>query len=466
MQVFLASIPLEGRAIVVVGGGDMGVAKARLASKTPATLRWFAPDLEPCALPVGVPAPERRWPEAADVANAALVFIAADDEAAVGRCAALARAAGALVNRVDQPSGSDFHTPALVDRGDIVVGIASGGAAPLLSRAIRAKVEAAIPPGAALLARLARQLRPVVKQAVADGARRRRFWEMALQGEPARLAEAGRESEARRAMLRLLNAQTPSQDEGARGVVHIVGAGPGDPELLTLKALRVLQDADVIVHDRLVPEAILDYARRDARRIYVGKRKGDHSVPQDEIESLLIDEARAGRRVVRLKGGDPFVFGRGGEELAALEQAGVETHVVPGVTAALGCAAAAGLPLTHRDHAHAVTFVTARPKAEGEPVDWSRFTDPGQTLAVYMGSDVAADVARGLLQAGRSPETPAAVVRNGGSAGQAVCKGRLAELERLVEATGPDGPAILFIGDTAALARADRTAEAMREHAA
>lgn len=240
---------------------------------------------------------------------------------------------------VDKPHLSDFQTPALIDRDEVVIGIATGGSAPILARDIRTAVEGVLPAGLANVARLARELRDTVKASVPDFMARRRFWEKAFRGPAATLAAEGRTAEARREMLRLLNSAAPEQ-----GVVHIVGAGPGDPELLTLKALRVLQDADVIIHDRLVPEAVLERARRDAKRLYVGKARGEHSVPQDQIEALMIAEARAGHRVVRLKGGDPFVFGRGGEELDAMRAAGVPVFVVPGVTAALACAALAGIP--------------------------------------------------------------------------------------------------------------------------
>ena len=241
----------------------------------------------------------------------------------------------------------------------------------------------------------------------------------------------------------------------AAGVVHIVGAGPGDPELLTVKALRLLQSADVVVHDRLVSDAVLAHARPDARRIYVGKARGDHSVPQREIEGVLIAEARAGRTVVRLKGGDPFIFGRGGEELAALQAAGIEAHVVPGVTAALGCAAAAGLPLTHRDHAHALTLVTGRPKSDGPGVNWCDLAGEGRTLAVYMGVDAAHEITRELLASGVRADMPVAVVEHGTLPTQRVFKGRLGQLDELVEAGLVAGPAMLFIGETAALAVAD-----------
>jgi uroporphyrin-III C-methyltransferase/precorrin-2 dehydrogenase/sirohydrochlorin ferrochelatase len=453
MRVFLASVPLEDRRVVVVGGCEAGVAKARLASKTCATVQWFAPDHRPDAadIPVGVAAPEPRSPTAEEFAGAALVFIGLEDETEAKALADAARAAGAkLVNVVDRPHLSDFQTPALIDRDEVVVGVATGGSAPILARDVRARVEAVLPPGLSVLARLSREIRDTVKAAVPEVQTRRRFWEKALRGRAADLAVAGKEAEARREMLRLLN----SADEPQVGVVHIVGAGPGDPELLTLKALRVLQDADVIVYDRLVSEAVLDYARRDARRIYVGKAKGDHSVPQREIERIMIAEAKAGHRVVRLKGGDPFVFGRGGEEVESLEAAGVETHVVPGISAAMGCAASAGVPLTHRDHAQAVTFVTGQPKVDGPPVDWSSMAGENHTLAVYMGVGAARSIASNLIDAGRDPSTPVAIVENGTRPDERVVKGRLSDLYALIEAGLVDGPAMLFIGETAAFAKA------------
>ena len=256
-----------------------------------------------------------------------------------------------------------------------------------------------------------------------------------------------------------LNVVALGGGEGAvAGVVHIVGAGPGDPELLTLRALRLLQEADVVVHDRLVPEAILALASPAARRIYVGKARGEHAVAQRDIEAILVAEARAGRRVVRLKGGDPFVFGRGGEELEAVRAAGVEAHVTPGVTAALGCAAAAGLPLTHRDHAHALTFVTGRPRTDGPGVNWCDLAGEGRTLAVYMGVDAAQEITRELLGAGVRPDMPVAVVEHGTLPSQRVFQGRLGQLDTLVEAGLVAGPAMLFIGETAALALADPAA--------
>lgn len=456
MRVFLASIPLDQTRVVVIGGGEPALAKLRLFTGSPADLVWFAPDGAPVGpgAPQGGPAAIERLPTAADLAGARLIFIAVEDAEVAVDLAALARAAGAQVNVVDRPALSDFHTPALIDRDEIVIGVATGGSAPILARDVRSRIEAVLPQGLANVARMARELRDTVIASVPDFMARRRFWEKAFRGPAADLAAAGRTAEARREMLRLLNAAGQVRTGPEQGVVHIVGAGPGDPELLTLKALRALQDADVIIHDRLVPTAILDRARRDAHRLYVGKSRSHHSVPQGEIEQLMIDEARKGHRVVRLKGGDPFVFGRGGEELEAMRAAGVPVFVVPGVTAALACAASAGIPLTHRDHAQAVTFVTAQAKPGGVEADWSRLAGPNHTLAIYMGADRAEETAAKLIAAGRAGSTPVAVVENGSRPDERVLTGRLDELGALVRGASLTGPALLFVGETAAFSAA------------
>lgn len=455
MRVFLASIPLTDVRVAVIGGGEAAIAKLRLFCASPATVSWFAPGgtADRREWPQGAPEPVLRAPNAADLEGARLVFIAVDDAADAARLAALARAAGAQVNVVDRPALSDFQTPALIDRDQVVVGVATGGLGPILARDVRSRVEAALPAALGPLARLAGELRETVKSSVPDFLARRRFWERAFRGRAADLAVKGREAEARREMLRLLNLAAPEA-----GVVHIVGAGPGDPELLTLKALSALQDADVVIHDRLVSDAVLERARRDARRIYVGKAKGDHSLPQREIEALMIAEARAGHRVVRLKGGDPLVFGRGGEELEALRAAGIEAHVIPGVTAALACAASAGMPLTHRDHAQAVSFVTAQPKPGGEAAHWGSLAAANHTAAIYMGAGLADQVAANLIAAGRAPSTPVAVVENGTRPDERVLTGRLDDLGALVRRHQVTGPAILFVGEVAALAEAARPA--------
>ncbi|WP_396593486.1 siroheme synthase CysG [Brevundimonas sp. R86498] len=442
MRVFLASIPLPGTPVIIIGDGEAACAKARLFEGSGAALKWFAgPDI-----PAGDPR-IARWPSAEDLAGARLVFIGLADRDRAAEFARLGRAAGAQVNVVDQPGLSNFHTPALIDRDGVVIGIATGGVAPVLAREVRSRVEAALPQGLDRLARLAAEIRDTVIATLPDFMTRRRFWETAFRGAAADLAVEGRTAEARREMLRLLN-----RPETGQAAVHLVGAGPGDPELLTLKALRALQDADVIIHDRLAPTAVLDRARRDARRIYVGKRRGEHSVPQEEIAALMIAEARAGHRVVRLKGGDPFIFGRGGEELEAVRAAGIAVIVVPGITAALGCAATAGIPLTHRDESLALTLVTAETRPGAPGPDWSTLASPNHTLAVYMGVAGAASVQSGLIEAGRAPDTPVAVIENGSRPDQRVLTGRLDGLARLVAREQVVSPALLIIGEVAARA--------------
>ena len=456
MRVFLASIPMDGARVVIIGDGEAALAKLRLFQKTPADLVWFAPGgapVGPGALQGG-PQAIQRLPVAADLHGARLVFIAVEDTHLALELAALARAVGAQVNVVDKPGLSDFHTPALIDRDEVVIGVATGGSAPILARDVRSRIEAVLPAGLTEVAKLARDLRDTVIASVPDFMARRRFWEKAFRGPAADLAASGRTAAARREMLRLLNAASEMTTGPDQGVVHIVGAGPGDPEQLTLKALRVLQDADVIIHDKLVPDAILDRARRDAHRLYVGKSRSNHSVPQDQIEALMVAEARKGQRVVRLKGGDPFVFGRGGEELEAMRKAGVPVFVVPGITAAIGCAASAGIPLTHRDHAQSVTFVTAQEKPGGVAPDWQRLAGPNQTLAVYMGAGRAAETAASLIEAGRDPQTPVAIVENGSRPDERVINGALADLGGLVARANLTGPALLFVGECAAFSAA------------
>ncbi|MCG8442620.1 MAG: siroheme synthase CysG, partial [Caulobacterales bacterium] len=404
MKSFPAFFPMDGRRLAVVGGGELARRKIRLAAKTPARIEVYARVIDPAVREefAGRAVFIDREPSAEDVRGAALVIIAALDRAEAEGLAARLRPAGAPLNVVDQPDLCDWTTPAIVDRGDIVIGVASGGTAPVIARDLRARIEALAPQRIGRLAAFAGAARDRVKAAIGDEAGRRRFWERFLRGPAAAHVLAGDEPAAQAQLQRdLARADAP-----AAGMVHIVGAGPGDPELLTLKALRVLQDADVIFYDSLVGGDVLDLARRDARREFVGKRKSNHSVPQAAIHDRMIAAARAGERVVRLKGGDPFIFGRGGEELEALRDAGVEAEVVPGVSSALAGAAAAGAPLTHRDHAQAVTFVTGHAK-DGEPdLDWPALARGNQTVVVFMGVGAAGSIAARLIAAGRAPSTP------------------------------------------------------------
>lgn len=449
MRQLLVSYPLEGRRVLIAGGGELARRKARLLAGSPARLEVYAPRLDPAfAAELGARiVHEPKVPTPADFQGAALAVVAEEDEVLAAHLADAARKAGVPVNVVDRPDISDWHMPALVDRGDVVIGIATGGAAPVIARDLRARIELVVPKGVGLLAEAAKTLRDRIARSFPDQDSRRAFWERALRGKAARRADEGDAAGARAALIDAMATQ-----EAPRGVVHIVGAGPGDPELLTLKAARLLQDADVIFHDALVPPAVLDLARRDAERIHVGKRRGVRSAKQDDIHALMIAAAAAGKRVVRLKGGDPFIFGRGGEELDALEAADVEAYVVPGVTSALGCAAAIGAPLTHRDHAQAVTFVTGHAAGQhmdaGEPdLDWPALAKANQTVVVYMGVATAARIAERLIAAGRDPSTPVAVVENGTRPDQKVAHGRLEDLGLIVVANEFLGPAVLIIGE-------------------
>ncbi len=353
------------------------------------------------------------------------------------------------VNVVDAPQLSTFIMPAVVRRDPVTVAISTGGAAPVLARAIRARIEALLPANLGRLARFADGFRGAVKATHGDETGRRRFWERFFAGPIAAAVLAGDERWAREKMLDAVN-RRPAQDERA-GSVALVGAGPGDADLLTLRAVRLLEEADVIVHDRLIGPDVLDRARRDAERIDVGKRPGSAAMSQDRINAILLREARAGRRVVRLKGGDPFIFGRGGEEAEYLRRHGVHVSIVPGITAATGCAAVAGIPLTHRDQVQALTFVTGQGR-DGEPeVDWAALARGRQTIVVYMGRAAAGRIAGRLMAAGMDPATPAAMIVNGTLADQRVETAPLARLGALVAADGDGGeragPTLFVIGE-------------------
>ena len=449
MRQFPAFFNLEGARIAVFGDGDEAARKLRLLVSSEAELILIGGFDDPALAAefygrvVVLPRAEMR----AGLQGARLAIIAETDPAHRAEALAAVRAAGIPVNVVDQPEDCDFTVPSILDRGEIVAAIGSGGSAPVLAKSIRARLEALVPQRAGDLAALSRSLRPFVTSAIPDKTARRRFWERALAGPAAEAAYAGDLDRAET----LLRADA-SAGVSARGVVHIVGAGPGDPELLTLKALRLIQEADVVYYDRLVGPEILTLIRRDADRVPVGKSKGDHSVPQPEIHARLVASAREGLRVVRLKGGDPFIFGRGGEELEAVRAEGIEAHVVPGISSALGCAASAGVPLTHRDHAQTLTLVTGHAKAGGVPdLDWPALARPGQTVVVFMGVDTAPQIAERLMAAGRSPKTPVAVIENGTRADELRVFGTLAELPFLIEEEGIRGPALLIIGEVAGL---------------
>ncbi|MEH6808089.1 MAG: siroheme synthase CysG [Hyphomonas oceanitis] len=463
MRQFPAFFNLDNASVVVFGGGEEARRKVRLLAATPARITVIVSKIDPgfaeeFAGRVTIAPPEHAGP-ALDVARFAIVANRLDANAE--KAITMARQYGVPLNVVDHPELCDFTVPSIIDRGDVVAAIGTNGSAPVLAKAIREKLEALLPKRIGDLAALASRLRPDVKAAIPDSKARRRFWETALTGPTADLAYAGDLEGAEAAMRAQL-----ASGIAAEGIVHIVGAGPGDPELMTLKALRLIQEADVVYYDRLVSDEILSLIRRDADRVPVGKSKGDHSVPQETIHELLIASAQEGKRVVRLKGGDPFIFGRGGEELEAVRAAGVAATVVPGISSALGCAAAAGLPLTHRDHAQSLTFVTGHARAGGVPdLDWASLARPAQTVVVFMGVGTSATIAEKIIAAGRAPSTPVAVIENGTRDNEIRVFGTLAELPHLIQRAGIKGPALLVIGEVAGLP-AEAITQAFKEHVA
>jgi len=427
---------LAGRKVVVA---DEGLAADRRAE----TARSAGADVVRLAVTATV----------ADFRGATAAFIATgtlEGDTALQR---IAKAAGVPVNVADRPALCDFILPAIVDRDGVVVAISTGGASPTLASILRGRIEAALPERIGALAKLAKTFRAQANALIPDPARRRGFWRRLVEGPAARLALAGDEAGARRVVLGELDAVR--RRLSPVGIAHIVGAGPGDPDLLTLRAAQLLQEADAILHDELVPAAILGRARRDAELVSVGKRKGSAGWAQADIEAELVRRVRAGQTVVRLKAGDPFIFGRGGEELDALRAAGLPVSVVPGITAALGCAASVGIPLTHRRLASAVTFVTGH-GAEGREAAWPALAASGHTLAIYMGATEASAVRDRLLDAGTDPTTPVAIVENGTRPDERVSVGRLSDLARLAatHTRSEAGPSLIIVGEVAGLAAA------------
>jgi len=455
MNYFPAFFDLRDRPALIVGGGEAAARRLRLLRKAGARVTVVAPRIGAeiaVAVVEGAATLRQRGFVSGDVNGQIAVFAATGLAEVDARVAEAARAAGVPVNVADRAELSSFIVPAIVERDPVVIGISTGGAAPVLASRLRDAIERLLPARLGRLADFADSFRSAVKATVPSAPLRFRFWDRFFDGPVADQVLAGNETGARERMLTLVNGR--GANEPPRGGVAIVGAGPGDPDLLTLRGLRLIQRADVVVYDKLVGPGVLDLVRRDAERIYVGKGKGDHSKSQDEINALLAELALAGRRVVRLKGGDPFIFGRGGEEVAYLRQRGVPVELVPGITAALGCAAAVGIPLTHRDHAQAVTLATGQGK-DGEPeLDWATLARLDQTLAIYMGVGTAGRIAARLIAHGLDPATPVAVIENGTLPNQKAVYGRLSGLGWLVRQSGIAGPALIVIGRVAALADA------------
>jgi len=453
MQYLPIFVDLKGRACLVVGGGEVALRKTRLLISAGGEVTVNAPTLVE-----GLAALERQGRighasgrfEPGLLEGRYLVIAATDSRSVNAEIFRAAETTGMLVNTVDDPTRCSFIVPAIVDRSPLVVAVSSGGAAPILARRIRQWLESALPSGVSILARLSGELRQRVKDRLVSLTARRRFWEQQLGGEFARLAMAGEERAARRVFNLAIES---GRADASLGQVSLVGAGPGDPSLLTVRAMQRLGEADVVLHDRLVSPAVLALARRDAEVIAVGKHTGGGGHNQDEINAMLVRYGQRGHRVVRLKGGDPFIFGRGGEEAAALQAAGVPCEIVPGITAALGCAAATALPLTLRGTSQAVTLLTANGGDTSPPPDWSAIAKLGHTLAIYMGVGRATEISARLIQHGRPGSTPVAIIQEGTTPRQRVLRGQLRSLADLIDAHAVRAPTLIVIGDVAALTR-------------
>ena len=441
---------LQGGRVLVVGGGEIALRKARLLADAGAALRVVAPEVDgqlaALAREGGGEVLVRGY-QASDLDGCRLVIAATDDSALNAQVSAEAQARSLPVNVVDAPALCTVIFPAIVDRSPLVVAVSSGGDAPVLARLIRAKLEAWIPSAYGELAGLAARFRHKVKALYPDVNQRRGFWESVFQGQVAERQLAGQGAEAER----LLQAMVDGAPVQQGGEVYLVGAGPGDPDLLTFRALRLMQQADVVLYDRLVAPAIIEMCRRDAERIYVGKRRADHAVPQDKINRLLVDLARQGKRVLRLKGGDPFIFGRGGEEIEELADEGIPFQVVPGITAASGCSAYGGIPLTHRDYAQSVRFVTGHLKDGTSNLPWNDLVAPAQTLVFYMGLVGLPTICAELIRHGRAASTPAALVQQGTTRNQRVFTGTLADLPALVARHEVHAPTLVIVGEVVQL---------------
>jgi uroporphyrin-III C-methyltransferase/precorrin-2 dehydrogenase/sirohydrochlorin ferrochelatase len=348
-----------------------------------------------------------------------------------------------LVNVVDSPDLCSFIFPAIIDRSPIVAAVSSGGAAPVLARLLRAKIETIIPPTYGRLAHLAERYRDDVKKLIKEPAQRRIFWENIFQGSVAELVLAGNNEIAEQQLQQSLIKQ---KDTITQGEVYLIGAGPGAPDLLTFRALRLMQQADVVVYDHLVSPEIIDLARRDSEKIYVGKQRDKHTLPQESINTLLADLAKAGKRVVRLKGGDPFIFGRGGEEIETLMQQGISFQVVPGITAASGCSAYAGIPLTHRDHAQSCTFVTGHLKNNSINLNWTQLAEPNQTIVIYMGLIGLEKICQSLIDHGSPKDLPIAMIQKGTTSNQRVITGTLETLPTTIANMDIKPPTLIIIG--------------------
>ena len=451
MTYFPVFFDLAKQQVLIVGAGEVALRKVALLERSGAAITVVAPQIHPeleARAAAGAISLNVREFVPQDLDGMRLVIVATSRRAINRWIAKLSDSRGIPVNVVDDREASRFIVPAIIDRDPVLVAVSTGGTSPVLARRLRERLETLVPTKIGEFAGWLQTLRRPARRRLRDIDARRKFFEQLIDGPAAARFVAGDTHGARRIAHQLL--ATNSGFRSAPGEVTLVGAGPGDPELLTLKALRALQDADLILHDRLVPQAILDLARRDAARISVGKAAGSVGSTQAQINSLLIEHAQQGKRVVRLKGGDPFIFGRGGEELEALAQARINFSVVPGITAAVGCAAYAGIPLTHRNHAHSVTFVTAH-TGDGREPDWRALATPGSTAVFYMGLARVQQIAEKLMEHGAAASLPAAIIAQGTLQNQRVIAATLATIGDASSRANMESPALLIVGEVVSL---------------
>lgn len=451
MDFFPIFLDVKNRTSLVIGGGEIAARKVTLLLKAQGKIRVISPEL--CtelrsALEKGLIEHVSREYRSDDLDDAYLVIAATDNADVNQQVSEQAKARHLPVNVVDQPELCTFITPSIIDRSPVVAAISTGGASPVLARLIRSRLETLIPAGYGRLAEFANRFRDKVKARFDNSNDRRLFWEKILQSGVAERIFSGHLEEAEVSMQRALEA---SGEHDNIGEVYLVGGGPGDPDLLTFRALRLMQQADVVVYDRLVAAPVLEMTRRDAERIYVGKERDQHAMRQEEINQLLVDLAKQGKRVVRLKGGDPFIFGRGGEEIDTLSAEGVPFQVVPAITAASGCAAYSGIPLTHRDYAQSVTFVTGHLKDGSINLNWNQLAQPHQTVVFYMGLVGLPVITQKLIEHGVSPQMPIALIQQGTTEKQRVFTGTLSNIQEIVDREQPKPPTLIIVGEVVEL---------------
>jgi uroporphyrin-III C-methyltransferase/precorrin-2 dehydrogenase/sirohydrochlorin ferrochelatase len=452
MKLLPIFLDVKDQPCLVVGGGEVAARKVALLRRAAAHVTVIAPRL--CASLAELAQSNAIAHKAIQFASVNvsdfMLIVAATDDLAVNReVSEAARARGIPVNVVDQPTLCSFVMPSIVDRSPVIIAVSSGGTSPVLARLLRARLETLVPASYGKLATLVGRFRAQVKAKFKTTAQRRRFWEKILQGPIAEMLLAGQEKAAQAALETAVQ-QAPGS-EHTLGEVYVVGGGPGDPDLLTFRALRLMQQADVVLYDRLVGKQVLDLVRRDAERIYVGKKREVHAVRQEEIHQLMVKLARQGKRVLRLKGGDPFIFGRGGEEIGTLAEEGIPFQVVPGVTAASGCAAYAGIPLTHRDYAQSCIFVTGHQQDDAIDLNWGALVQPQQTVVVYMGLKGLPIICRELIAHGMASDTPVALVEQGTTAQQRVFIGTLRTLPDIVSTATVHAPTLIIVGEVVRL---------------